>query len=885
MTDATTPAGEYAAGAESVRSATHDPQQTYGNGIPAGDEPPHAAESERAADRPVTAWPGVVRPAGWFLSASGEAAPPAGPGTEPVRSDAADRAGLADRAELKAAELPSTHHANHWPTDPHPTSVYQTPQSSSLFAGRPAAQSQAPVVGPTEALRGRAGGPGFPVPPGAVAGLLDPNHRSGWQLAQDIWHESGVGWEPETPPQPNPASHAYDDGQSFQPGAPVHQAGPVHPIGQGFPFRQPHPAYPAHLAGQQYAPGQEYPAAQAYLADQRREYPADHGYPAERGYWGGGGYPAETEAEYEADEGAHGYPEDQPSALGETYLDDAELPADQPAQPGRADHAYRVPPDPTPTRADLPVFDRPGPPPWPADGWQPQMRQPHSHRPRPSWNDYPAAGLPGQAWPSAHNGQPSAHNGQVPLPPRPVGSLPLGAPVAVGGAQAQTVGQVLARPPYEAAEPDELFRAWQGSVRAAARPRGRSSRRHQAWQAAKIGVPAAVIITVGAGALMMLTGKADKMLAVRADNGSLAGNGTGNGTVTGLAAFTGYPGQHGLVTVGSVTTGAGVQLAVGSADGHPAIWRRPGTGGTGGAMGGAGTWTLVSQAMPAVSRLPGAGTLSAVAHGMLGWIAVGQSVTGATTQPVVLTSADGVTWQPLTVLTAMVGPGTHLDGVAAGHGGYAVVGRQMVGGRTFALMWWSADLKTWQMVGNGGLDGRLKASAAYAVAATAAGFVAVGSHGSNPIIWTSPDGRRWTAYDVPVPPGTLSASLRVVTASGARIAAAGSAVTSSGDVPFAVVSTSGGAQWREVVLSAPSGLGTVSALTVAGNGFVAAGQAGPAGGHGAVTWSTTDGLTWSAATSVGAGASAITALTTAGGTILGVEQRGADPAAVTITAP
>jgi hypothetical protein len=32
------------------------------------------------------AWPGVARPAGWFLSASGEAAPPGGFGTEPALS-------------------------------------------------------------------------------------------------------------------------------------------------------------------------------------------------------------------------------------------------------------------------------------------------------------------------------------------------------------------------------------------------------------------------------------------------------------------------------------------------------------------------------------------------------------------------------------------------------------------------------------------------------------------------------------------------------------------------------------------------------------------------------------------------------------------------------
>ena len=40
------------------------------------------------------------------------------------------------------------------------------------------------------------------VPPGAVAGLLDPNQRSGWQLAQEVWQESGVTWNAPSPNRP-----------------------------------------------------------------------------------------------------------------------------------------------------------------------------------------------------------------------------------------------------------------------------------------------------------------------------------------------------------------------------------------------------------------------------------------------------------------------------------------------------------------------------------------------------------------------------------------------------------------------------------------------------------------------------------------------------------
>src|SRR5271166_3985285 len=53
------------------------------------------------------------------------------------------------------------------------------------------------------------------------------------------------------------------------------------------------------------------------------------------------------------------------------------------------------------------------------------------------------------------------------------------------------------------------------------------SRRRRALQVTAIGVPVAVIVTVGAGALMMLTGKANDMLAVQADTGSPAATATG----------------------------------------------------------------------------------------------------------------------------------------------------------------------------------------------------------------------------------------------------------------------------------------------------------------------------------------------------------------------
>jgi hypothetical protein len=734
MTDATSQANGHALGAESARRANPDLDGTPRYGAAAGGTAPTAPDSGEASAWP--GWPGVARPAGWFLSGPGEAAPPAWPGMEPARADAGPEPdpepgpghsagpggpgpGGPGPDEGDDQRDDSGQGAFRY-EDPQPTAVHQIPPS----------WRESPVVGPTAALRGRAGGPGFVVPPGAMRGLYDPAHRSGWQLAQQVWQESGINWEP-----------------------------PAGPPSEESPAVEPEPGWDEDPRGG--LPGQSWPAGAPGLAAPQ---PALAALP-----------------------------------LGAPTLADAAAPA------------------------------------------------------------HPEAG--------------ARPTGSRPAGSRPAGSRPAGSRPGEAG-------------PYQAgepSEPDELFRAWQGSVRQAAsgvRPRT-TARRRRAWQVARVGVPAAVIVTVGAGAVMMLTGKTSEMLADRANPGNPASSARGSAAVTAApalagGAFPGYPGQQGTVTIRSIASAGSTRLAVGTADGHPAIWRR----------GADGTWTLVSAATPAVYQRPGVETLTSVAHGPAGWIAVGHVISGAAAaQPVVVTSADGVTWQPLGSLTAFAGPDGTFMGVTASRNGYVVVGRRADGSRTFAAIWWSADLRNWVSGSNGGLGGRLPSSIAYAVAATPAGFVAVGSHGTCHTVWTSPDGRQWSDYDVPRPAGASIAALREVTVNGTQVVAAGYAVTKAGEVPIAVVSADDGRHWRQIMLSAPGGLGSVLALSAAGHGFVAAGRAGPAASPRAVTWSSPDGRSWSVATPAGGGASQITALTVSGGTVSGAVQRGADPSVVTVPAP
>jgi hypothetical protein len=773
---------------------------------------------------------------------------------EPARSD--------ETAEPPGYAEASYGLDGHWYKDPQPTAVHQVP---GVWPWTHQAQpEQIPVVGPTQALRGRAGGPGLAAPPGAVHGLLDSQGRSAWQLAEQVWQESRVSWEPA-----------------------VDRLAPVDPVVFAGPQDQrPVWAAPADAAG-------EFVEEQDEEQDEEEEDDEEDG---------------EGDADQAADWAEPVEDWDEPiEERGGPADDRVEPAADEPDadEPGTdepdadwsvTDGSGAVDDDPgavPPNAADRGAEHQipPIPPIGPVGPIGPTGR---IRRPSEGWNEYPASGYPGQRWPTGRTGP-------MPTPPAAFAAMPLGAPVAVEPqapwSAAETTTPMRAASARPLAEPDELFRAWQGSVRQAAAPRRNwpaprpgmtARRRRRVWRAAAIGVPAAVIVTVGASAMLLLTGKADEMLAVRGDTTTLApgasaspaasstasGKAQSGGTsVTGVM-LTGYPGQHGAVEADSMWSAAGITLAVGDADGHPAIWQQAG-----------GSWTLMPAA--ALRTIGGTGDLTAVAHGPAGWIAVGFTVTGGSSSPLVLASTNGVTWQPVATLVGAAGPDVQFLGVAAGPDGYAVVGRQLIGGRIFASLWWSADLRMWVQGSNGGLDGRLTASAASAAAATATGFVAVGSHGAFAAVWTSPDGVHWALSNVSVPSGARSATLRQVVTSGNTIVATGYADTKAGDIPLAVISTDGGAHWRTIILPVPGGLGVVTALTIVNNRLIAAGQTGRAGAEHFVTWTSSDGLSWSAATPV-AGVRQITSMSDSDGTLTGTGtgtgQHGADSSIETFPA-
>jgi hypothetical protein len=322
------------------------------------------------------------------------------------------------------------------------------------------------------------------------------------------------------------------------------------------------------------------------------------------------------------------------------------------------------------------------------------------------------------------------------------------------------------------------------------------------------------------------------------------------------------------LAVNAIAADGATQVAVGSADGFPAIWTSR-DGGT--------SWTRAAGRTPAVLSRAGVQQLTGVTHGDAGWLAVGGVIAAAAEHPVVITSADGGTWAAADREPAFARAGLFTVQAAAGRSGYVIVGRQVRGGHTTAAAWWSTGLTGWRRVGSANALSGAESRQMDAVTAVGAGFAAVGSDGASPAAWLSPNGRTWSMMTLPVPGSAVRAVLQHVAAVGRTVAAIGTETTAAGAVtPFAAVSADGGATWQESALPAPSGAATVTALTAAGSGFTATGTFGAAPGHqDVVIWTLAHGTSWTAATPAGRGLAgpgiqAITALTQAGSTLTGV---------------
>jgi hypothetical protein len=319
--------------------------------------------------------------------------------------------------------------------------------------------------------------------------------------------------------------------------------------------------------------------------------------------------------------------------------------------------------------------------------------------------------------------------------------------------------------------------------------------------------------------------------------------------------------------INSTAVAGGLQIAVGSANGYPAVWRRTS----------AGAWNLVSS-LGLVAADPHLRALTSVTHGPAGWLAAGAP------GPVVLTSADGEIWGVAGGNITQDLAGVSAVAATAGPAGYVIVGRLVApGGGCVADVWWSARMTSWTRAHDvNDADG---SSQVLAVAAGAHGFVSVGSHNSQPAAWTTTNGRAWKTIVLPPPAGASAAALQQVAINGNRVVALGQATigkgpaigsaagTQPGAVPFAELSVDGGATWQQVPFSSPGPYTSFTALTADAAGFSAAGLFGQPGQQDVALWASATGGSWKPYQSGGLNGSAawqIDAMTRSGAQVAGI---------------
>ncbi|RFU38192.1 hypothetical protein DZF91_28955, partial [Actinomadura logoneensis] len=396
------------------------------------------------------------------------------------------------------------------------------------------------------------------------------------------------------------------------------------------------------------------------------------------------------------------------------------------------------------------------------------------------------------------------------------------------------------------------------------------------------------------GTLDAPEGRTAEDFALSGDQPVVVGQDPRGGPAPVLAAWDGSGGRlpgadpervPGLVrhdhAVEAVAASAGKAVAVGGAGGDAAVW----TSGDG------RTWTR-AKGVPTRS---GPQRLLDVAAGRAGWLAVGSDQTSPR-RPLVLTSADGDTWQAVDS-AAPFQPARNTPlatyGAAAGPKGYVVVGEDGLSG----AIWFSADMKTWQRgrsVGDNGLAARPNSNRwLRAAVGSADGFTAVGGvrdpkigqgPAARPGVWTSPDGVQWTLQQLPVPSGLADGALTGIAAHDSTLVALGTGIGSTGPAPVGYVSTDGGKSWKESRPPLPDGARDfqLTAVTAAPKGFVATGTTGRAGTRDVVVWTSATGADWKLATTPsalrGTGDQQVNGLAEFGDGVLGVGADSTDKA-------
>ncbi|WP_424536178.1 hypothetical protein ACOZ38_40515 [Sphaerisporangium viridialbum] len=243
--------------------------------------------------------------------------------------------------------------------------------------------------------------------------------------------------------------------------------------------------------------------------------------------------------------------------------------------------------------------------------------------------------------------------------------------------------------------------------------------------------------------------------------------------------------------------------------------------------GGSGDQAFVAP--PGISGNGSSQVLNAVTSVGSTVVAVGSDTTSPVPRPLFLVSPDGGASWELGRVTGPAGyqPAGSAGRVAGGAGRWLAAGTEAPGsaGASARGMWTSADGRSWTAVDPSRLSVFWNGDRITDLARTASGFVAVGSTtlqdgGYGPVAWVSPDGQSWSRVDT----GQIGATdkvraIRAVVAKGDAVVAL--ADPGKGDTTSVILrSPDGGRTWLRTAAALPGVRPEPGALAVAAKGFL-----------------------------------------------------------------
>ncbi|GII66559.1 hypothetical protein Skr01_66440 [Sphaerisporangium krabiense] len=246
------------------------------------------------------------------------------------------------------------------------------------------------------------------------------------------------------------------------------------------------------------------------------------------------------------------------------------------------------------------------------------------------------------------------------------------------------------------------------------------------------------------------------------------------------------------------------------------------------AAGDGGSGDQAFAAPPSASGTGSSQVLNAVTSVGDTVVAVGSDTTSPVPRPLFLVSSDGGrSWQ-LGRVTGASGsqPAGSAGRVAGGNGRWLAAGTEAPAATGAGRgIWTSTDGRSWTAVDPARLSVFLSGDRIIDLARTSSGFVAVGSTalpdgGVGPVAWTSADGQSWSRVDTREIGSTDKVrAIRAVVAKGDAVVAL--ADPGTGDTTSVILrSPDGGRTWLRTAAALPGVRPEPGALAVAGKGFL-----------------------------------------------------------------